>query len=824
MAGKGSGKGEGNSLFQPLKEGLSLSKPSERSIRLEHLSHSPVTMAKRKRSRDSTDELPDYIEDDQDDNVSLPVTKRSPISKQSPSISSRSNTAPAATNPNIKPGTVSPTNSARSMSQPLFTTAVSPPSKSVVTRVSPIKATSQVKKRASDKSSAIQSKRKLISKPTMEKEGTQPKSNLGSTIATSPNKPLFASDNPFKSMGKMTKFPNTPVKESSTATFSFTAAASASATKQDSKSLPKSTKGATPVIPIKRQQITEGISVRPLFVMRLMKDPEELKMIGGDCIDISPDKQRIIVTGEKHQVKVIIDRLEKKIQSFISALKSKAFVMKAVFAPLLLEESFTKKLEDICQDNLVEIRFVKLGSTEPVTCETVVSELKAAIGDDKNLTLHHLYKANLLQQRESLKQQWYIQNRNGIWDKVPFGTNDLFNKSSLTTLEVKDKGQTFKVNLETKQAVGPDGFRYPMKSEDMKPTWLYYQDDDFGFVSYSDEVSSLIENCYKTHKVEPVSVLIDDDNCECYFNFQSKLEWNLAKKSNRHIKRDPPIMPPFLSPKIHLILTGYQPDIDSAEKSLDSFIQEKLKSSPLPPRINQQLLECRLAQYCVEMDCHKVTGVNQYADKVLFEEAVNLINFISEEEVPPDWAPQENDVEVFPVDKGTEEWHFVQSKWNKTMSVPLKRIDRIQNKWLWRHYCLCRERIKSKNRGMENEKWLFHGTRETKPEEVYNSEKGCDFRFSSSGMWGNGSYFADKAFYSNDYRHQSSLGKQMFLVRVLTGDAVELPPQKLKMPPLKNPTTDKTVRYDSVKGFTKNTNIYIVYEHDKSYPAYLITY
>ena len=106
MAAKGDG---GNSLFQPLKEGLSLSKPSKPSLNLEHLSKLPATLAKRKRSRDSTDELPDYIDDDsEDDSASLPIAKRSPTSKKSPSVpSSRSNTTPTTTNPNIKPGTVS---------------------------------------------------------------------------------------------------------------------------------------------------------------------------------------------------------------------------------------------------------------------------------------------------------------------------------------------------------------------------------------------------------------------------------------------------------------------------------------------------------------------------------------------------------------------------------------------------------------------------------------------------------------------------------------------------------------------------------------------
>ena len=44
---------------------------------------------------------------------------------------------------------------------------------------------------------------------------------------------------------------------------------------------------------------------------------------------------------------------------------------------------------------------------------------------------------------------------------------------------------------------------------------------------------------------------------------------------------------------------------------------------------------------------------------------------------------------------------------------------------------------------------------------------------------------------------------------------------RLTMPPLKPSSSED--RYDSVHGITHSTSIYIVYDHDKSYPAYLIT-
>ena len=50
-------------------------------------------------------------------------------------------------------------------------------------------------------------------------------------------------------------------------------------------------------------------------------------------------------------------------------------------------------------------------------------------------------------------------------------------------------------------------------------------------------------------------------------------------------------------------------------------------------------------------------------------------------------------------------------------------------------------------------KHLFHGSRETAPELIYGSEDGLDFRFSNSGMYGRGIYFADNSQYSSTYGH-----------------------------------------------------------------------
>ena len=87
---------------------------------------------------------------------------------------------------------------------------------------------------------------------------------------------------------------------------------------------------------------------------------------------------------------------------------------------------------------------------------------------------------------------------------------------------------------------------------------------------------------------------------------------------------------------------------------------------------------------------------------------------------------------------------------------------------------------------------LFHGTKNTKPIEIYASEFGLDNRFAYDGYYGKGSYFANSAHYSFDYHHRTDetitdeFGKhslrtvyQQFLCFVIKGESVSLPRQSL---------------------------------------------
>lgn len=70
-------------------------------------------------------------------------------------------------------------------------------------------------------------------------------------------------------------------------------------------------------------------------------------------------------------------------------------------------------------------------------------------------------------------------------------------------------------------------------------------------------------------------------------------------------------------------------------------------------------------------------------------------------------------------------------------------------------------------------KHLFHGTNQTDPKLIYESEDGLDIRFSNSGAYGNAVYFANNAAYSSNFAHKKNDGDiQMFLCLVLTGESI----------------------------------------------------
>ena len=129
--------------------------------------------------------------------------------------------------------------------------------------------------------------------------------------------------------------------------------------------------------------------------------------------------------------------------------------------------------------------------------------------------------------------------------------------------------------------------------------------------------------------------------------------------------------------------------------------------------------------------------------------------------------------------------------------------------------------------GSTKEKQLFHST---------NSEetvKGiCYQNFDprlhgkNATMYGKGAYFAENASYSNRYASHS--GKRyMFLAKVLVGRSTKGDTSMARPPPLPphlQSTNKQHDLYDSTVDNVLQPTIYVVYEMEKCYPAYLILY
>ena len=83
------------------------------------------------------------------------------------------------------------------------------------------------------------------------------------------------------------------------------------------------------------------------------------------------------------------------------------------------------------------------------------------------------------------------------------------------------------------------------------------------------------------------------------------------------------------------------------------------------------------------------------------------------------------------------------------------------------------------------------------------------------GLWGRAIYFAQLANYSHDYAKKSTENTRgLFFASVLTGKHVEMAcDRSLRVPPN---------GYDSVKGNTRNHDVYMVYQNDKTYPMFYV--
>lgn len=131
-----------------------------------------------------------------------------------------------------------------------------------------------------------------------------------------------------------------------------------------------------------------------------------------------------------------------------------------------------------------------------------------------------------------------------------------------------------------------------------------------------------------------------------------------------------------------------------------------------------------------------------------------------------------------------------------------------------------RDRLKHRRKVETKEELLFHGT-DTKYVDAICSQ-GFDWRMSGSRvgtLYGNGSYFAKQAAYSQSYTNDC----QLFVVRVLVGDHV-LGNPSLVRPPAKDPLDPFGDLYDCCVDNEADPKIFVIFTFDQVYPEYIIQY
>ncbi|KAI5094182.1 zinc finger CCCH type domain containing 1-like [Silurus meridionalis] len=169
----------------------------------------------------------------------------------------------------------------------------------------------------------------------------------------------------------------------------------------------------------------------------------------------------------------------------------------------------------------------------------------------------------------------------------------------------------------------------------------------------------------------------------------------------------------------------------------------------------------------------------------------------------------------------SEEHKKVLKHFYETMSeFKVKSIEKVLNKDLWEAFQRYVNVMKEKDKGKENEKRLFHGTRSEHVDTI--CKQNIDWKISAriSTPYGKGSYFTKDAKSSHDFTDTSGT-RCMFLCRVCVGEYTNGNPS-YSHPPLKDGKNG--IYYDSCVNNMNNPSVFVVFEKPQVYPEFLIRY
>ena len=238
---------------------------------------------------------------------------------------------------------------------------------------------------------------------------------------------------------------------------------------------------------------------------------------------------------------------------------------------------------------------------------------------------------------------------------------------------------------------------------------------------------------------------------------------------------------------------------------------------------------CKLMFKVSQINDHEVQCQVKYLEKENSKFVAILLNFT---EYPNDWSKGMTDnLRMDELEKNSTEFQNLEKRFHISCpSYPVKKIERIQNKKLWDKYTREKNRVLGE-KGSCKEHFLFHGCRTCEPE--YIIKTGFDISFANDGgSFGRGNYFARLARYSCPgycYVDKVTGDHYVFIAKVITGIThVASSGSGFKKPPFWD--NDKKIYFDSCTNINNpeddnnKDQMYIVYDNEKAYPYYMITY
>ncbi|KAM9718093.1 protein mono-ADP-ribosyltransferase PARP14-like [Menidia menidia] len=194
-------------------------------------------------------------------------------------------------------------------------------------------------------------------------------------------------------------------------------------------------------------------------------------------------------------------------------------------------------------------------------------------------------------------------------------------------------------------------------------------------------------------------------------------------------------------------------------------------------------------------------------------------------ELPAHWEPMHEEIfKKVNLDPNSQEYKDVAKGFLQTAKFTIKKIERVQNLYLWHAHSVCKQRILRKNGVAElGEKFLYHGTSAESCSCIERDRFDRSYAGTHAAVYGKGVYFAVNANYSaGGYSPADASGlRRLYVARVLTG-RYTVGKGSMKAPPPRG--SDPTDCFDSLVDNQQPPSMFIIFHDDQAYPEYLISF